>query len=183
MDTLLKVREHLPKFKVSLFAVPDDIKHRQGDRESALRLIKANLDWMQIVPHGLNHNSAEAMKWTYEQFRNEILPAIVDAFDKDKLPFVEGFCAPHWKWTDGVVRALDDLGWWGAVNPRIEMLSTKKVYRFTHSIEEELDEDIMSLYGHVDGTSKNDLERCFDNLIRLPRDGDWEFASDFVEDK
>jgi hypothetical protein len=92
MRTLIKIKERLPKFKVSLFAVPDDIKHRQGDRESALKLIKKNLDWMQIVPHGLQHNSAEARKWGYEEFREEIVPRITRAFRNDDLPFVEGFC-------------------------------------------------------------------------------------------
>ena len=173
MDLLLALKQTYPHFKVSLFAVPDDIKHRHGEKV----LPK---DWMQIIPHGLHHNSAEAKKWTYDQFRNEIIPAIKKAFDADGIEFVRGFKAPHWGWNKEVVRALDDEGWWGAVHPGLKMILPKKYYAFTYSIDDFPLEETLKLHGHLNGTSKDDLEKCLPNLLRLPLDTEWRFITDFI---
>lgn len=186
LDLLWRLREHYPDFRVSLFAVPDDIKHKSGSRHEALIRIKECLDWIQIIPHGFRHNSAEARKWDYEQFMDEIIPGVKEAFDRDGLPFEKGFCAPHWTWSDDVVRALDALGWWGAISPKREDLpSTKKFYIYTHSLDEpflQSNRDVIKLHGHIHPLCKDDLEKNFDNLLKLPKDISWHFVTDFIEE-
>ena len=71
LDLLKKLKKHFPNFKVSLFTVPDDVKHK-GNYKRELTKIK-ELDWIQIIPHGFQHNSSEAKKWTYKQFRYDII--------------------------------------------------------------------------------------------------------------
>jgi hypothetical protein len=187
LDTLERLREYYPSLKVSMFTIPNDLRYeREGEeRRSALERVKSSLDWIELIPHGLYHNSAETAGWEYGQFKNEIIPTIKSRFDKDGLPFVKGFCAPHWKWSKDVVDALDELGWWGAIDPRQNMPRTRRFFAFSHSIETPFYEDDgdYKLYGHVNGTSANDLDRCFDNLLRIPRDAQWCFASEFVEEE
>lgn len=185
MDLLLKLKEIYPGFKVSLFTIPIDMRHDYGQclvREDTLKKVKQYLDWIQIIPHGLNHNGSEMREMDYYYFRDHVMPSIKSALQKDGLPFVNGFCAPHWRWSTGVVRALDEAGWWGAIDRRQpNMLSTKKFYRYSHCLDEELEGDVLKLHGHVYGTS-NDLERCFDNIKRLPEDTQWHFVTDFLEE-
>jgi hypothetical protein len=107
LDLLMKIKEHYPDFKVSLFTIPFDVMHEVGTqrmyRKAALAKIRECLDWIQIIPHGLTHMAKEFEKCDYKLFRNKVMPSIKEAFDKDRLPFVKGFCAPYWTWNKDVV--------------------------------------------------------------------------------
>ena len=182
---LLGLKQHFPNFKVSLFTVPFDKKEDWGPSligDDFLIEIKKNLDWIQLIPHGLYHNGSEMSNYDYSTFKEKIMPEITDAFDSKGLPYVKGFCAPHWRWTDGVVKALDEAGWWGAVDRDKQMPYTKRYYRYNFLLNEpfwESKEDL-KLHGHIYGT-KNDIGRCFDNLLKLPKDTEWVFVSDCLE--
>ena len=175
MDLLLELKKYYPKFKVSLFAVPDDIKHRKGTRAEVL-------PWMQIIPHGIRHNSSECRKMTYDQFRQETIPGIKKAFNKDGITFVKGFAAPHWHWNGEVVRALDDEGWWGAVSPKKKMIIPNRYYAYSHSLDDFLLHDGLKLHGHLNGTDKDDLGKCINNLLKLPIDINWVYITDFIQE-
>jgi len=182
---LFKLKDHFPKFKISLFTVPIDEKRDWGPyqiRKEYLTVLKENLYWIQLIPHGLTHQGSEMRNVGYDRFKKEILPAIDKAFAKDELPYEKGFCAPHWRWNAEVVRALDDSGWWGAVDKRQpQMLKTKKFYRYSHCINELWPNEDLKLHGHIYGTP-NDLGICFDNFTKLPIDTEWHFITDFLEE-
>ena len=185
LDVLLTLRETFPDFKVSLFTVPFDKVEDWGPcllKKEYLRQIKENLDWIQIIPHGMLHTGREVAKWDYNYTKDAALPIIIEEFKELGLPIVKGFCAPHWKWNEGVVRALDDAGWWGAVWKEEAMPYTKRFYKATTCINEDfpLDQDL-KLHGHVYGT-RNDLAKCCYNLLRLPRDTKFHFVTDYLED-
>lgn len=189
MDLLLKIKEHFPDFKVSLFAIPYDYQFEMKPearifRDKSLALIKENLDWMQIIPHGLTHMPREMENCDYYTFRDLVMPSIEERFNEDGLPFEKGFCAPQWLWNKKVVKALDEAGWWGATDRnQPDMLRTKRNYTYTHSLDEPFyrsTEDTLLLHGHIDGVSANDLDLCFLNLMKL-RDVEWHFVTDFVK--
>lgn len=183
LDLLWKLREHFDDFRVSLFMIPDDIRHKTGNRDEALVRIRECLGWVELIPHGYQHNSSEAKKWTYDQFRYDIAPKIKDIFDRDELPFKKGFKAPHWDWNQEVVRALDDMGWFGAVTyGRKGVARPRLFYISTHTIEYiPMNQDI-KLNGHINNTSPDNLEKCMNNLIQLPKDTRWLFASDCISE-
>lgn len=189
LDLLLKLKEIYPGFKVSLFTIPIDEKRDFGpylNRKEYLKEIKENLDWIQIIPHGLTHNSSKEMLVDYKLFKTKILPAIKNAFEKDGLPYEKGFCAPHFKWSKDVVKVLNDEGWWGAVNLRKMPLNlvTKKFYNYSDLIDDiDLDKNILKLHGHIYGT-KNDLGLCFNSLLPyIFKDATWHFVTEFLENK
>lgn len=190
MDLFLKIKEHYPDFKVSLFTIPFDISvegniQNHIHRDKALELIKKNLDWLEIIPHGLTHMPNEMEKVDYYGFRDLILPAIDEALTKDGLPYAKGFKAPYWLWNDGVVKALDESGWWGAIDRnQPDMPKTKKTYTYTYSIDEpfwESPDETLLLHGHIDRVSANDLDRCFLNMFKIQDDIEWHFVSEFIK--
>lgn len=186
LELILKLKEHFPNLKVSLFTIPVDKREDFGPsllRGQYLNEIKKHLSWMQIIPHGLYHNRQEVRKWNYGE-ANHIFDVIEDLFRRDGLPFVKGFCAPHWKWNADVVRVMDERGWWGAVYKTESVPYPKKFYHLTHCIDEpfSLDAEVLKLHGHVYG-GRNDLGKCFANLLRLPKDTEWCYATDFLEDR
>jgi len=188
LDLLLRLKSHFPDFRVSLFTVPIDEPQDWGSyqiRKDLLQEVKKHLDWMQIIPHGLLHGGSELKNTEYYYFKNTFLSMVKWAFERDGLPYVKGFCAPHWSWNDGVVRALDEEGWWGAVDGDKIMPTTKRFYRYTHLLNEPFWEsklDTLKLHGHVYGT-KNDIGRCLQNLLKLPLDTHWQFATELLEEK
>lgn len=189
LEPLLKLKEYFPKFKVSLFTIPSPRRCDYGPflvREETCEEIKNHLDWMQIIPHGLTHESSHEMEhYDYKSFMQEVVPKIMDEFRANDLPFVRGFCAPHWRWSEGVVKALDEMGWWGAVLREDKMLVTKRFYRYNFLLNEpfwESKEEVLKLHGHTYGT-KNDVVRCMNNLLKLPKDTEFVYITDFIETK
>ena len=181
-DLLFKLKKYFPDLKVSLFTVPIDTRTDWGayqNRGEFLKTLKENLDWIQLIPHGLTHNGSEMRDCDYKTFKT-IMVTIKDAFDRDGLPFEKGFCAPHWRWSEGVVKALDEEGWWGSIDPRQNMLSPKKFYRYSQAIDKPIVDADLKLHGHIYGTA-NDLGLCFDNLLNIPPSAEWHFITDFLE--
>lgn len=186
MDIWLKLKDYFPNFKVSMFTIPNPRKCDYGPyltKKDTLEEIKKHLDWIQIIPHSFTHESSHEMEsYSYESFKL-LLSRIEEIFNKDGVPFVKGFKAAHWRWNEGVVKALDEAGWWGGVLREDKMIKTKKFYRYNYLLNEEFwksKEDVLKLHGHVFGT-KNDIGKCIDNLFKLPQDTQFHFITDFIE--
>lgn len=186
LGLLLKLKEVFPDFKVSLFIVTHDDIMDWGPSllyKEYLGVIKKNLDWLQIIPHSYKHNGREAKSFDTYEFGEMLLPAIERDLKDLELPYVNGYCAPHWEWNRSVVSVLDEMNWWGAVDRDKKMLYTKKYYKYNYLLNEpfyESKDEVLKLHGHVYGT-KNDLGECFENLLKLPKDTKWHFVTDFIE--
>lgn len=185
-DLLLQLKEHYPELKVSLFYIPYDYEAEMTQlslqREKKLKLLKENLDWIELIPHGLMHIPNEFEKADRKAVELS-LKAIDEAFKKDDLPYVKGFCAPFWLYNQDVVDVLNEIGWWMATDRnQPEALKTKKGYIYTHSIDEDLSNlTEASLHGHMTPPSSNDLGECFLNLMKLPHNQKWCFVSERVK--
>lgn len=188
LDNLLHIKEHFPDFKISMFTIPFDYPYEKSIqrifRDMELERIKQNLDWIQIIPHGVMHFDNEFLmcdKFTMKT----IIKEYDNLFQKDGLPFEKGFCAPFWLWNKDVIEALDEAGWWGAIDRnQPQMLSTKRFYKYSHSIDEpfwESKDEILKLHGHMTLPSANNLNDCVTNILKLPQDVEWHFVTDFIE--
>lgn len=189
MDLLLKIKEHYPKFKVNLFTIPFDYEYEMSqlriNRPEALKLIHKNLDWMQIIPHGISHIPREFEKADKVTTRMA-LKAIDEAFAKDGLPYAKGFKAPYWLWNQDVVDVLDEEGWFGGIDPNQRMVTPKKFYQYTHSIDTPFWEskgEVLKIHGHMTLPSANNLQDCLLNIFKLPNDVEWGFVTDYLEEQ
>jgi hypothetical protein len=188
MDLLIPLKEAYPGLRVSMFTIPYDYEYEMTDlrlqRDKALKMVRENLDWIQIIPHGLTHQPGEFLNCDKETMYLT-LKAIDEFFKKDGLPYVNGFKAPYWQWNQDVVDVLDEMGWWGAIDPNQEMLKTKKYYQYSHSIDTpfwQSDEKLLKLHGHMTLPSSNNLEDCMLNLMKMPRNAKFYYATDFLEE-
>lgn len=189
LDLLLRLKESYPNLKVSLFTIPYDLPFETDVsakllRDKTLKELKKHLDWLELIPHGIIHMPKEFEQCTYDTMKNYIFDAIDEAFRKDGLPYVKGFKAPYWLWNKHVVKALDEEGWWGAIDRNQDMISTKRFYKYTHSIAEPFfkakEQTVMKLHGHIT-PEDNGIERCFFNLFKMDTDAEFKFASELVE--
>lgn len=182
---LLALKQCLPNLKVSLFTLPD-ARSDWGPylvRPDMLEFVKQNLEWLQLIPHGLTHSRKGLVTETYSHFKYTTLPEIERFFKDDDLPLVKGLCAPHWRWNDDVVKVLNEEGWWGAVHRDKVAPTPKRFYRYSHLLNEVWDPqtETLKLHGHIYGT-KNDIALCLPNLVNnIPLDAEWHFVTDFIE--
>ena len=189
-DLLFKLREHYPNLKVTMFMIPFHAEHEVGPSniflQDALDTLKLNLDWIQIIPHGITHTDREFEKADKTSMLLSI-KAITDLWELQGIPFVKGFKAPQWLWNQDVVDVLDKKGWFGAVDRnQPDMIKTKKYYMYNFNIDEPFsysDMELLKLHGHITSTEKNDFDKCFLNLMKLPADAEFHFVTDYLEDK
>lgn len=190
MDLLLRLKEHYPDLKVTMFTILFDAEREINpmiriQKDSNLEIIKQNLDWIETVPHGLTHMDREFENCDAKTMRT-YLENIEDEFKKIGLNITKGFKAPFWLWNKDVVKELDRKGWWGAVDRnQPDMLRTKRYYEYTHSIDEPFwlsNDRVVNLHGHISLPSKNNLEDNLLNLMKIPTHARWEFASHYVKE-
>lgn len=170
-----------------MFTIPFDYEYETRDirllREECLKFIHENLDWIQIVPHGLTHMPSEFLNCDKDTMK-KVLVAIDEAFKKDNLPYVKGFKAPYWQWNQEVVDVLDKKGWWGGINPNDKnMIKTKKYYEYKYSIDEPFwrsKDPVVKIHGHMTPPSANNIDDCFLNLFKIPNDCEFDFVTDHL---
>jgi hypothetical protein len=186
-EALFKLKEHIPELKVSLFFIPYDYVVERSQlslqRKAKLKLLKDNLDWIRLYPHGVMHIPNEFEKCDRETMEL-CLKAIDEAMSKDELPYEKGFCAPFWLWNKDVTSVLDEHGWFGAIDRnQPEMVKTKRTYTYTHSIDEDFRNfkgSELILHGHMTPPSFNNLDDCMLNLLKIPK-GEFVFIDEMVK--
>jgi hypothetical protein len=184
---LFTLKSFYPNLKVSLFTIPYDIENEgkmsPPQRKQTLKNIRS-LDWIELIPHGLVHTPREMEYTGYGSMKKFIIPSIEKAFKKDNLPYIKGFKAPQWKWSKDVVRALDEVGWFGASNIHDKnMPRTKKDYVYQFNIDKafwESDLDTWKLHGHITNEMQDGIERCMDNLLKIPHNAIFKFISEVI---
>lgn len=189
-DLLFKLREHYPNLKVSLFMIPCDVGYEFGSahifRQDALDTLKLNLDWIQLIPHGLTHVDREFEKADGAAMELAI-KAIDETFKMDGLPYIKGFKAPQWLWNQNVVDVLDRNEWFGAVDRnQPDMPTTKKFYRYNFRAFEPFwlsNLPTLKIHGHINPKMDDDIEKCFLRLMQIPPDAEFCFVADLLEDK
>jgi predicted deacetylase len=188
-DKLLRLKERYPAMKVSFFHIPFDFQSEKSllrtMRDTGLKILKENLDWIQLIPHGVAHMPQEflnADKKTVELS----LKAIDEFFKDDGLPYEKGFKAPQWLYNQHLVEVLDKQGWWLATDRnQPNSLKTKKFFTYNLSIDEpfwESKQEVWKLHAHMGPPSANTVEDCFLNLLKIPLDAEWHHVTDFLEE-
>ena len=198
-DKLDRLKERYPQLKVSFFHIPFDFNAEKSlqktMRDMAVKRLKSNLDWIQLIPHGVAHLPREFEKANKETC--EMALKAIDAFMKDgpsgdtgdNLPYEKGFKAPQWLYNQDLVDVLDKEGWWmGVDRNQPKAPRTKVYYEYNLSIDEkfwESKEPVWKLHGHMGLPSANNIDDCFLNLLKIPLDAEFFYVTDYLtnEDK
>jgi len=189
-DKLIRLKERYPQFKVSFFFVPFDFENEKSLqhtlRANGLKKLKKNLDWIQLIPHGVAHLPQEFLNVPKKDLPL-IFNAINEFMNDDGLPYEKGFKAPQWLYNQDLVDFLDEKGWWmGVDRNQPNAPRTKKFYEYGYSIDEpfwESKDEVWKLHGHMGGPSENNIEDCFLNLLKIPLDAEFHFVTDFISSK
>lgn len=197
LEHILKLKEHYPGLKFTLFMVPIPQAGVAGNITSAeykkwAKFLVKNKDWLEICPHGVMHAGHE-MKWevtksgkqrlvNYET-ANLYIDAAEHTFKQLNLPFAKIWKSPHWESSPDTLKALWDRGYTVAVDPNQEVPLGGPVYLYNWSFDQPIP-DISFLKGHghmhTPGANRNALERCMRNLLKMPTDAEFKFISEVL---
>jgi len=186
-DKLLRLKERYPTMKVSFFHIPFDFQSEKSllrtMRNKGLKLLEENLDWIQLIPHGVAHLPQEFLN-VFKEDLPLVFNAINEFMEDDNLPYEKGFKAPQWLYNQDLVDFLDEKGWWLAVDRnQPKAPRAKRFYEYNYSIDEkfwESKEPVWKLHGHMGAPSLNNIEDCFLNLLKIPLDAEWHYITDYL---
>lgn len=179
LSLLEELKEHFPKFKVTMFMVPWEIRLGEPTPITDERfkpfcdaLIKGS-DWIEVAVHGLTHAPEEFKTLGYEEAKKRIMVAEKMIINRG-IPYTKLFKAPYWLLTKGGKEAAEELGFtvaedgyydWNIKDP----LPRKKGDLIAH--------------GHVQNVMGNGLEESYYRLLELPADTEFGFLSEHYKTK
>lgn len=207
-EYILKLKEHYPNLKITLFTIPLDkfILSGKIKMDTYMRwaeMIHAYSDWLEIAVHGFTHDKPE-MVVPYKQAKDTLKAAErmfskIKFFEKRRfwgnkwkkyypnIPYKKIFKAAGWMMSDDAYKAARDMGYVVGVDrnqptPQIDGLET---YKFNWSIDEPFPKEypIMKAHGHMYATPavQNDILTCFENLLTIPSDVEFLTISEFLQ--
>jgi len=96
LDILFYWKTKYPKFKITLFTIPDRTGKEMRD------LVSRNSDWIEIAVHGFNHESNfECYSWDYDKTK-ALMHRTYKMTGEHEEPFYDKvFKAPGWTITSG----------------------------------------------------------------------------------
>ena len=192
LDLLKKIKEHYPNFKVTLFMPPFDTTSGKMaslmNHPDFVNVLSENADWIEIGVHGFTHKFGELDKMPADVV-NKLLLATENMIAKIedekgiKINFTKGFCAPHWKRTIEVDKALRSRGYWVALNRDGDTNPLNlPFYTYNWSINDVIpDAPIVRGHGHIQDTCGNGLMESYDSVLQMPTDAEFVFASEVLE--
>ncbi|MCK9370676.1 DUF2334 domain-containing protein [Candidatus Dojkabacteria bacterium] len=187
LECLQTIKEHFPKFKVTLFTPAANQLLITGkftkDKYKEWTKIIRSFDWIEICPHGFGHLQKE-MDTTKDE-ATKIIENCEKVFKDIDLPYKKIWKSPFWQTSKDAYEVLRDKGYTVATDPnqpdpKIEGL---KQYQYDWSIEKPIPkQELIKAHGHVD-TMDNSIERCYTNILDLPTDTEFLFISEYLNEK
>jgi hypothetical protein len=169
LDLLMKLKEHFPNFKVTMFAIP-----AQCPDDWVAKLP----DWIELAFHGDTHAYRECEKWTHQE-------AFSFHFKYANKPrFVNIFRPPYWLLSDQAHEYLN-MYFFLCLHPDDKRANN---YTYNWNLKDDYvdasfansDADVLCGHGHVQNVCGNGLEESFNRIMQLPKDTDFYFVSEVI---
>ncbi|MHC4621610.1 MAG: hypothetical protein ACYTEQ_28035 [Planctomycetota bacterium] len=151
MDTLKRLKERDPGFKVTLFAIPT----RCGDE--LLSRYDQESEWIQLGIHGWRHARHECLAWTSEE-TVEKLGLARHIYPK----FAPVFKAPNWEICDEVYAGCKESGFAVADHIRNIVIMPADMPHYVYNLRLRNDK-YQRLHGHIQPFMNTGLAEAYDS--------------------
>lgn len=171
-DTLVRLHERDPNFKVTLFAIPTRCLPELLSKYAAIS------DWCQLAVHGWRHARHECLGWTSEETHDKLQKA------QAIYPgFVKLFKAPNWEIDTEVYAGCALAGFAVADHIRnIEILPAQPHYIYNIRLR---NDNFTRLHGHIQpwggtGLTEKADESGINPAYLLPVGTEYAFCQDAI---
>ena len=168
MDTLHKLHDRDPNFKVTLFAIPT----RCGDK--LLQRYDGERDWIQLGIHGWRHARRECLAWTSEETAEKLQLAL-----SIYPAFAPVFKAPNWEICDEVYKGCRESDFGVADHIRNMQIMPDDVRHYVFNVR--IREDRLTrMHGHVQPYGNTGLAEAYDKWTTPPVGSEYKFVSEVL---
>jgi hypothetical protein len=187
-EYLLRMKEHYPKFKVSMFTIPYPFQISQRgikeeDNAKFLQTIK-EYDWIEVCPHGVSHIKGEGLAPKNKKDAKTQIDIFEKVFKDNEVEYAKVFKAPFWEGCSHLYTQLSKRGYTIAVNRDDVPEGNYKKYIYNWSIDEQkLPEcDVIKAHGHIDLRSNNTIKNSYSNFMeQIDSDSEFMFISEYIK--
>jgi len=188
-DILKRIKEHYPKFKVSLFTViyPESVDRGAIPQAKLAMWGKAvnKYDWIEICPHGLQHLQGEGEASRSLKEAKGYVQFTEDVFKKFGVNHEKIWKSPYWQANELLYIALKEKDYAIALDrnntPKVDL----KSYVYNWSIDQELPKNVkvIKAHGHMD-TTANALHLSYKNFMdKIDSDAEFMFISEYLKNE
>ena len=192
LNELLKIKEHYPGFKATLFTIPFPAAFTiQGKVSGEFNMKKYRdwakiintFDWLEIAVHGTMHIQNE-YNCLSSQAKKRI-QASENVLKEAGLKYKKIFRAPYWQISQDAINVLAEEGYALCLNPEspfnFKIPEGMKTYSFNWNLKDSMPKDtkILKGHGHIDSYN-NALNDVLPNIFNLPTDIDFKFVSELI---
>ena len=169
LDTLLRLRERDPGFKVTLFAIPTRCS------DELFNQYAAHKDWIALGIHGWRHARHECLAWTSEEAEDKVKLAM------EIYPgFSPIFKAPNWETCDELYDGLrkSDVSIADHIRNVDILPQDNKHYVYNVSLRED---PYVRLHGHIQPYNGTGLEEGWERWTKPPIGSPYLFAHEVAK--
>ncbi len=110
-----KFAQEFPDLKITFFVIVGKCTNEF--------LEKVNQPWSELVYHCWSHHRKDWLSWSKEEAKEKLL-------EYQKYGFGKGFKAPHFRITDEICKACDELDFWVCSSPTVPIKNKKYWYTY-----------------------------------------------------
>jgi len=179
------IKDHYPKFKVTMFTVPWEIRFGEQTpiTESKftpwVEALKKSEDWLEIALHGMTHAPLEFAELSMEAAHKRIVVG-QKMFENRGIKLAKVFKAPQWEISQGAIDAANELGF-DVCHDHYYNWNLAEECPFTKE-QIEKDDGIIIAHGHVQRVCGNGLEEVAHRILQLPPETEFIFISEALKD-
>jgi len=170
LETLCRLKERDPNFKVTLFAIPTKCS------DSLLTKYSMECEWIQLGIHGWRHARYECLAWTSEETEEKL------ALAKEIYPhFAPVFKAPNWEFCDEVYAGCKNAGIAVADHYRNIIIMPADTPHYIYNLKLR-DDKLTRLHGHIQPYANTGLAEAYETWASPRVGSDYKFVSEVIVD-
>ena len=168
MDTLKRLKERDPNFKVTLFTIPTRCS------DALLTKYDEARDWIALGIHGWRHARHECLAWTSEETEEKIKLA-----QQIYPAFAPVFKAPNWEICDEVYAGCKSSGVAVADHIRNVLIMPGAVPHYFYNVKLRND-PYTRLHGHIQPYANTGLAEAYDTWSSIPVGSEYMFITEVI---
>ena len=136
-------------------------------------LKKIRQPWTELVYHCWSHHRKDWLIWSKEEAKEKLIEYL-------KYGFVKGFKAPHYRITDEICEACDELNFWICSSPTVQVNSKKYWYTYPKDGVVLNYPEYDEYYDHLQNVN---FSECLERLKQFCRDNNpnFKFISEMIK--
>ena len=161
-----KLHQEFPELKITFFVIVGKCSDEF--------LKKVSRSWTELVFHCWSHHRKDWLGWSKEEAKEKLV-------EYQKYGFAKGFKAPHWRVTNEIIEACNELGFWVCSATTVKIDAKKCWYTYPVTGLTQYDK-YDEFYGHL---QDEELVKNLESLKKYCKENkpNYKFISEVIHEQ